>query len=283
MTYKKLLKEATQKIEKADLETNVAKLLLIHYTKENIANIYANLDELVDVEVVKLFNIAIDKYVNEHIPLQYITGEQAFFGYDFMVNEDVLIPRRETEELVERVIYYIEDNYNDKNIDVLDVGTGSGCIAVTLDKELKNINVTATDISEKALNVAINNNKQLGANVIFKLGDLFEPIKNKRFDVIVSNPPYIAIEGPIGKTVKHEPKVSLYGGNDGLDFYKRIIKESKKHIKKGGLIAFEHAFDTADRLKEIALKYYKNANVILYQDLSGFDRITFIEVGDFDG
>lgn len=282
MTYQELLKEASLKIEEAELETNVAKLLLIHYTKENIANIYANLDKEVDEKTVSLFNEGLNKYVNEHIPLQYITGEQAFFGYDFKVNENVLIPRRETEELVERVIYYIEDNYEGKSLDILDIGTGSGCIAVTLDKELQDVNITAVDISEKALLVAQKNNDLLKANVTFKLGDLYGPVKDKKFDVIVSNPPYIVNKGIIGKTVKHEPEVSLYGGDDGLDFYRKIIKESKKHIKKGGLIAFEHAYDTAKELKQIALSHYEDANVILYQDLSGYDRITFIEVGDFN-
>lgn len=280
MTYNDLLKKATKKIKKADLEPNVAKLLLIHYTKKNIANIYANLDKKASKEVINLFNDAVDKYVNDYIPLQYITGVQSFYGYDFKVNEDVLIPRRETEELVERVIYYIIDTYKNKDVSILDIGTGSGCIAITLDKELDNVSLTAVDISNEALNVAKENNKLLNANVIFKLGDLYEPVRNEKFDIIVSNPPYILIDGEIGKTVIHEPEVSLYGGEDGLVFYRKIIEMAKDHLNDKGLIAFEHAYDKAEELKEIALEHFKEAKVTLYQDLSGYDRITFIEVGD---
>jgi release factor glutamine methyltransferase len=283
MTYKQLLDEAIKKIKKAKLEEVVAKLLLIHYTEEELANIYANLNKEASQEVIKKYNEAIRKYVEEEMPFQYITGIQNFFGYDFKVNESVLIPRRETEELVERVIYYIEDNFGDRKIDVLDIGTGSGCIAITLDKELDNVSVTAVDISNEALEVAKENNQKLSANVKFKLGDLYEPVKGEKYDVIVSNPPYIIDYGYIGKTVKHEPKVSLYGGADGLNFYRRIISESRDYLKENGVIAFEHAYDTAKELEKIILGVYPNAKVTLYQDLSGYDRITFIEVGEIDG
>lgn len=283
MTYKQLLDEAIKKIKKAKLEEVVAKLLLIHYTEEELANIYANLNKEASQEVIKKYNEAIRKYVEEEMPFQYITGIQKFFGYDFKVNESVLIPRRETEELVERVIYYIKDNFGDRKIDVLDIGTGSGCIAITLDKELDNVSVTAVDISNEALEVAKENNQKLSANVKFKLGDLYEPVKGEKYDVIVSNPPYIVDYGYIGKTVKHEPKVSLYGGADGLNFYRRIISESRDYLKENGVIAFEHAYDTAKELEKIILGVYPNAKVTLYQDLSGYDRITFIEVGEIDG
>lgn len=283
MTYKELLNRAIKRIEEAGLEETVAKLLLIHYTKESLANIYANLNEKASEDVIKKFNEGLDLYVLKEIPLSYITGTQDFFGYEFIVNEDVLIPRRETEELVERVIYYIEDNLIDKNIEVLDIGTGSGCIAITLDKELENINVTAIDISEKALNVAISNNDKLKTNVNFLLGNLYEPVEEKKFDIIVSNPPYIKNDGFIGRTVKHEPKVSLYGGDDGLDFYKKIINGAKNHLKSNGVIAFEHGYNMARELEEIALNEFPQATVTLYKDLSSYDRITFIEIGEIDG
>lgn len=283
MTYKDLLIEAKKKIKKASLEENIAILLLMHYTKEKLANIYANLNIEVDEKVKKDFNEGIKKYVEEKIPLEYITGIQTFYGYDFIVDENVLIPRRETEELVERVIYYILDNYKDEKVEVLDLGTGSGCIAITLDKELKNVFLTAVEISKKAIDVAKLNNEELKANVKFKLGNLYEPVKNKKFSIIVSNPPYIAYDGFIGETVKHEPKLSLYGGKKGLDFYKRIIEGAKDHLKERGLIAFEHAFDTAEELKKMALKTFPKAKITLFQDLSGYDRITFIEIGEFNG
>ena len=272
MTYKALLKQAEKDIDKANLEKDVAKFLIMHYADISVQELYLRLDQEVDVDLIEQFN--------EKQPLQYITGKQAFYGNEFYVNEDVLIPRWETEELVERLIIYIDITFSDKKLDILDIGTGSGCIAVTLAKETSNSNVVATDISEKALKIAQKNNEKLETNVKFLVGDLFEPVKNMSFDLIVSNPPYIPNGEAIGPTVIHEPEVALYGGNKGLDFYERIIRESKNFINPNGLIAFEHAYNTKRELAELALKYYPNAKVSQFQDLSKRDRFTFIEVGE---
>ncbi|MDD4203770.1 MAG: peptide chain release factor N(5)-glutamine methyltransferase [Acholeplasmataceae bacterium] len=280
MTYKALLKQAEKDIDKANLEKDVAKFLIMHYADISVQELYLRLDQEVDVDLIEQFNQGLGLYINEKQPLQYITGKQAFYGHEFYVNEDVLIPRWETEELVERLIIYIDITFSDKKLDILDIGTGSGCIAVTLAKETSNSNVVATDISEKALKIAQKNNEKLETNVKFLVGDLFEPVKNMRFDLIVSNPPYIPNGEAIGPTVIHEPEVALYGGNKGLDFYERIIRESKNYINPHGLIAFEHAYNTKAELAELALKYYPNAKVTQFQDLSKRDRFTFIEVGE---
>ena len=280
MTYKALLKQAEKDIDKANLEKDVAKFLIMHYADISVQELYLRLDQEVDVDLIEQFNQGLGLYINEKQPLQYITGKQAFYGHEFYVNEDVLIPRWETEELVERLIIYIDITFSDKKLDILDIGTGSGCIAVTLAKETSNSNVVATDISEKALKIAQKNNEKLETNVKFLVGDLFEPVKNMSFDLIVSNPPYIPNGEAIGPTVIHEPEVALYGGNKGLDFYERIIRESKNFINPNGLIAFEHAYNTKRELAELALKYYPNAKVSQFQDLSKRDRFTFIEVGE---
>lgn len=280
MTYKALLKQAEKDIDKANLEKDVAKFLIMHYADISVQELYLRLDQEVDVDLIEQFNQGLGLYINEKQPLQYITGKQAFYGHEFYVNEDVLIPRWETEELVERLIIYIDITFSDKKLDILDIGTGSGCIAVTLAKETSNSNVVATDISEKALKIAQKNNEKLETNVKFLVGDLFEPVKNMSFDLIVSNPPYIPNGEAIGPTVIHEPEVALYGGNKGLDFYERIIRESKNYINPHGLIAFEHANNTKAELAELALKYYPNAKVTQFQDLSKRDRFTFIEVGE---
>lgn len=280
MTYKALLKQAEKDIDKANLEKDVAKFLIMHYADISVQELYLRLDQEVDVDLIEQFNQGLGLYINEKQPLQYITGKQAFYGHEFYVNEDVLIPRWETEELVERLIIYIDITFSNKKLDILDIGTGSGCIAVTLAKETSNSNVVATDISEKALKIAQKNNEKLETNVKFLVGDLFEPVKNMSFDLIVSNPPYIPNGEAIGPTVIHEPEVALYGGNKGLDFYERIIRESKNYINPHGLIAFEHAYNTKAELAELALKYYPNAKVTQFQDLSKRDRFTFIEVGE---
>lgn len=280
MTYKALLKQAEKDIDKENLEKDVAKFLIMHYADISVQELYLRLDQEVDVDLIEQFNQGLGLYINEKQPLQYITGKQAFYGHEFYVNEDVLIPRWETEELVERLIIYIDITFSDKKLDILDIGTGSGCIAVTLAKETSNSNVVATDISEKALKIAQKNNEKLETNVKFLVGDLFEPVKNMSFDLIVSNPPYIPNGEAIGPTVIHEPEVALYGGNKGLDFYERIIRESKNYINPHGLIAFEHAYNTKAELAELALKYYPNAKVTQFQDLSKRDRFIFIEVGE---
>ncbi len=280
MTYKALLKQAEKNIDKENLEKDVAKFLIMHYADISVQELYLRLDQEVDVDLIEQFNQGLGLYISEKQPLQYITGKQAFYGHEFYVNEDVLIPRWETEELVERLIIYIDITFSDKKLDILDIGTGSGCIAVTLAKETSNSNVVATDISEKALKIAQKNNEKLETNVKFLVGDLFEPVKNMSFDLIVSNPPYIPNGEAIGPTVIHEPEVALYGGNKGLDFYERIIRESKNYINPHGLIAFEHANNTKAELAELALKYYPNAKVTQFQDLSKRDRFTFIEVGE---
>lgn len=280
MTYKALLKQAEKDIDKENLEKDVAKFLIMHYADISVQELYLRLDQEVDVDLIEQFNQGLGLYINEKQPLQYITGKQAFYGHEFYVNEDVLIPRWETEELVERLIIYIDITFSDKKLDILDIGTGSGCISVTLAKETSNSNVVATDISEKALKIAQKNNEKLETNVKFLVGDLFEPVKNMSFDLIVSNPPYIPNGEAIGPTVIHEPEVALYGGNKGLDFYERIIRESKNYINPHGLIAFEHAYNTKAELAELALKYYPNAKVTQFQDLSKRDRFTFIEVGE---
>jgi len=280
MTYKALLKQAEKDIDKANLERDVAKFLMMHYADISVQELYLRLNQEVNADLIEQLNQGLGLYINEKRPLQYITGKQAFYGLEFYVNEDVLIPRWETEELVERLIIYIDIAFFDKKLDILDIGTGSGCISVTLAKETSNSNVVATDISEKALKVAQKNNEKLETNVKFLMGDLFEPVKNMSFDIIVSNPPYIPNGETIGPTVIHEPEVALYGGNKGLDFYERIIRESKNYLNPHGLIAFEHAYNTKAELAALAFKYYPNAKVTQFQDLSKRDRFTFIEVGE---
>ena len=162
--------------------------------------------------------------LEQGIPVQYIIGNVNFYGYEFTVNKNVLIPRFETEELVNRTIKYIKEYI--KNPKIVDLGTGSGCIAITLSKEL-NTNVDAVDISASALEVAQQNKKNNNAQVTFYQGNMLEPLKNK-YNVIISNPPYISKNEEIEEIVKNnEPKIALYAENEGLYYYKQILKNAK--------------------------------------------------------
>ena len=206
-------------------------------------------------------------------PVQYIVGNVDFYKYNFIVNKNVLIPRFETELLVEKTLNYI-NKYFDKNIDIVDLGTGSGCIAITLSKEL-NISVDAVDISEKALEVANINNIKNESNVNFYLGNMLEPL-NKKYDVIISNPPYISRNEEIMDIVKNnEPELALYADNEGLYYYEKIIKEASNYLKDKYLIAFEIGYKQAEKIKEYALTYL-DGEVFIEQDYSGKDRFIFI-------
>ena len=206
------------------------------------------------------------------IPVQYIVGNVDFYGNIIEVNENVLIPRFETEELVDRVIKRLKDKIN---LDIVDLGTGSGCIAIALAKNL-NCVVDAVDISNNALEVAKKNACDNNVNINFYLGDMLEPL-NKKYDLIISNPPYIAYDEEIMNIVKYnEPSIALYADNGGLYYYEQILKKCAKYLKKNSLIAFEIGYKQAEAIKKIAYKYL-DCDVEIEQDLQGKDRYIFIK------
>lgn len=208
------------------------------------------------------------------IPVQYIVGNVDFYGYNFLVNKNVLIPRFETEELVDRTIKYVQ-KYFDSSVKIVDLGCGSGCISITLSKEL-GITVDAVDISSDALDVARENCVKNNASVNFYLGNMLEPLHDK-YDVIISNPPYISYDEEIDEIVKkNEPSLALYADNDGLYFYEEILKNCKKYLNNKFLIAFEIGYTQGDRIRDFALKYLGDVSVSIEKDLSGRDRFVFI-------
>lgn len=208
------------------------------------------------------------------IPVQYIVGNVDFYGYNFLVNKNVLIPRFETEELVDRTIKNVQ-KYFDSSVKIVDLGCGSGCISITLSKEL-GITVDAVDISSDALDVARKNCVKNNASVNFYLGNMLEPLHDK-YDVIISNPPYISYDEEIDEIVKkNEPSLALYADNDGLYFYEEILKNCKKYLNDRFLIAFEIGYTQGDRIRDFALKYLGDVSVSIEKDLSGRDRFVFI-------
>ncbi|MBR3362714.1 MAG: peptide chain release factor N(5)-glutamine methyltransferase [Bacilli bacterium] len=212
--------------------------------------------------------------LKQGIPVQYIVGNTNFYGNIIKVNQNVLIPRFETELLVEKTYNYIK-KYFSKKVTILDIGTGSGCIAITL-KKMLNSKVTAVDISKKALEIAKENATQNNVNVDFILSNLFSNIKGK-FDVIISNPPYIAYDEKIDEKVKNnEPHLALYANNKGLEFYEKILKEAKKYLNEKAIIAFEIGENQGEDISEIAKKYFKEAYITVEKDLPGKDRFIFI-------
>ena len=208
-------------------------------------------------------------------PVQYIVGNQDFYGYIINVDKRVLIPRRETEELVEEVI---KRSKNFNALKIVDIGTGSGAISIALSKEL-NTKVIATDISLDAIEVAKENVKENNADVEVFQGDMLEPlIKNDiKVNILVSNPPYIKEDEEIEKVVyNNEPHLALYAKEDGTEFYRKILKDCSKVLEEKYLIAFEIGETQGIVVRELAYKYLKDIKVEVKKDLSGKDRMVFV-------
>ena len=215
------------------------------------------------------------KKLNEGIPVQYIVGNVDFYGSIIDVNENVLIPRFETEELVSKTMERIKNKFN-KKIDILDLGTGSGCIIITLKKKI-NSNCDAIDISNEALEVARKNALKNKVDINFIKNDFLENI-DKKYDVIISNPPYISYDEDIMDIVKNnEPKLALYADNNGLDCYERILRNIKNNLNKEFIVAFEIGYLQGNDIKNIINKYLNDVNISIEKDLQGKDRFIFIE------
>lgn len=207
-------------------------------------------------------------------PVQYIVGNIDFYGLLFDIDKNVLIPRFETEELVGQTIQYVKKRFQSR-IDILDIGTGSGCIAITLEKKL-NANVDAIDISTSALKVAEKNKIKNNSNVHFFESDIYSNVV-KKYDLIISNPPYIGNNEEIMEIVKNnEPSIALYGGDDGLYFYRKILKEAKKYLKEKSMIALEIGSFQEMEIRKIIDLYFPKSIVISKKDYNQLDRYIFI-------
>lgn len=279
VTVRKLIKDAEKLLDEKQKDCNVPKVLFYHLANKEPHQLYLMMDEEVDKDLYEQFQIGMKRYIDGE-PIQYIKGKESFFSRDFIVNENVLIPRYETEELVENILYHIDDYFEDySSIDLCDVGTGSGAIAISLALEEPKLKVIATDISEEALEVARLNSKELGANVDFYQGDMLEPLleRNMKVDIFVSNPPYIPIKQEIEDVVKdNEPHVALFGGEDGLYFYRKIFERVRLLLKDRALLAFEMGFDQREIMIKALNHYFPDCPYEILKDINGKDRMLFI-------
>ena len=278
-TVKELIKLAESRLDDASKDVNVAKVLFYHVADKQPHELYLMYDEEVSSELEAKFLAGMEEYYQGK-PIQYIKGVENFFGRDFKVNEDVLIPRYETEELVENILYRIDDYFAEyQSITLCDVGTGSGAIATSLALEEPRLKVFATDISLKAVTVAKDNAKNLGANIEFMVGDMLEPLLENeiKVDIFVSNPPYIPQEQEIEAMVKdNEPHVALFGGNDGLYFYRKIFQGVEPLLQERALLAFEMGFDQRELMEAALQEYFPNDPHEIIKDINGKDRMLFI-------
>jgi len=223
-------------------------------------------EEELSQEIEEKFNKGIEQLLN-NIPIQYITGNQEFFRNTFKVNQNVLIPRFDTEVLIEEIL-----KISSKDMKVLDLCTGSGCIAISLSENLDNANIIATDVSETALGIANKNDRK--RKITFKQSDMFENLCDEKFDIIVSNPPYIktkVIEN-LSKEVQKEPKLALDGGEDGLKFYRAITENAYKYLNNDGYLCLEIGENQKEEVMEL-LKSNNYQDIYCKKDLAGNDRV----------
>lgn len=215
----------------------------------------------------------IQKKLKDNYPIQYLIGYVNFYGYKISVNENVLIPRFETEYLVDDTIKLI--NIYIKEPKIIDIGTGSGCIAISLSKKYNTI-VDAIDISKAAIKVANINSINNKAKINFINKDIKKFNSKKLYNVIISNPPYVKIGSVVDKETKYEPQNALYANDNGLEYYKIILEKSINMLEKRNIISFEIGKDQGKEVVSIAKKYYPESKTILKKDLNGIDRYIYI-------
>lgn len=292
-------------IEEADIKLKILIEYVFKISKEKLILKYK--DEINNKKVEEFRNLL--KKLENGIPIQYIINNQEFMGLNFYVDEDVLIPQPDTEVLVEEVIKYCNElrnnepedketnkdykeniekepiinkedkNINKKTIKILDLCTGSGIIGISIYKYLENVEIYASDISQKALNIAEKNTNLNNAKINFINSDMFENIHIKDFDIIVSNPPYIEskVIKSLSKEVQNEPKLALDGGEDGLKFYRSILENANDYLRKNGAIFLEIGYDQKEKIEEILKSYkiYKETKCI--KDFGGNNRVIIIK------
>ncbi len=265
-------------------EKNVANLLLQHLLQLDRNQFMLNMKERVSEEIIVQYESMIKQHAITGVPLQHLIGYAYFYGRKFFVNDRVLIPRFDTEVLVERTIIEIKGRFRKVDgLTIVDIGTGSGIIASTLALELPGMTVYATDISDRALKVAGQNAKNLKADVRFFKGDFLKPIiaKNINPDIIVSNPPYIreTDKDSLSETVKtFDPSIALFAGDDGLESYREILEQILELPKNPDrLILFEIGHDQADEIMKLIRQSYPNVETNVYQDLAQKDRVILIK------
>lgn len=276
LTLRQIYKEGQERLREADIEEAAldAWYLLEYVTGISRASYYGNPEMNVEEEKENAYFACVDRR-SRHIPLQHITGEQEFMGYTFAVNEHVLIPRQDTEVLVEEALKIIRPGMR-----ILDMCTGSGCILISLlkmareKKHMEGIEGIGSDISEAALKAALGNADNLSVQAEFVRSDLFDSVDG-RFDMIVSNPPYIrtsVIEELQEEVRLHDPYIALDGHEDGMYYYRRIIEESLKYIKNSGYLLFEIGHDQGKAVSEL-MEETGYSNVQVKKDLAGLDRV----------
>mgnify|MGYP002559880452 FL=1 len=281
MKYREYVKEGKEGLYKANQGEQAALLLMNELCENKGINLYISMEEEAD-EVIATDYLEGIHQMELGKPLSYVLGYECFYGYNFKVNEDVLIPRPETEELVGLVLSMFDDKFSDReHVSVFDVATGSGAIGITLNLEERKMDVIASDISMEALKVAKENNDALHANVSFICGSMLDPFVDRDLhcDILVCNPPYIPSEEKMEHSVvDYEPHVALFGGEDGLKFYRDVFEKAHLVLNEKAFLAFEMGYQQGEALTDLAKEYFKDATITVHKDMAEKDRMLTIEL-----
>ena len=278
-TYNQLIHKYRLKFKEKGLPPELVKAFIFELCNEFGINLYLEIDNQVDKELYEKFEKGIIRLLDGE-PLNYVLGYSYFYGYRFIVNPDVLIPRPETEELVGLILSQYDEYFKGEKIKVCDIGTGSGAIAIALKKEEDNLDVYASDISAVALNVAKANASNNQCEITFLEGSMLEPYieKGLKFDILVSNPPYIrSVEKVEASVYDYEPHVALFGGEDGLKFYREIFENAAKILNDKALAFFEMGYDQKENLSKLAREYFDDVDIRVYKDINGKDRMLMLK------
>ena len=285
MKIKEIIAKGINILNKCNFEDSgiISRGILCYMLKKDKQYLIIHMNEELEESIYNEFIENINKIV-KGVPLQYITNKQEFMNLEFYVDENVLIPQPDTEILVESVLEICNSIKEKNKIKILDLCTGSGAIAIALNYELNKRNIhteiIASDISDNALKVAKKNNVKNNTKVKFIHSDLFENIKDNDFDIIVSNPPYIKkdVIPTLSEQVRNEPIIALDGGNDGLDFYKKIIEQARKYIKNEGYLCLEIGYDQKIEVLTLLNKLEEYRKPKTIKDLSNNDRCIISEI-----
>lgn len=271
------LKRASSFLLENGREEGAARILLQHELDLSYSGLIAAMRDEISEAQFNRFWANVEQHA-KGVPVQHLTGSEEFYGRNFLVNPDVLIPRPETEELIEETLQLIERHLFKEELAIADIGTGSGIIAITMKCELPNAQVTATDISQPALETAALNAERLHAEIDFRLGDLTEPIKDQKWDVVLSNPPYIGYEEApsLSDSVRDfEPHNALFADQEGLALYEKMAEQFPKLINKPGIIGFEIGYQQGPAVEKMLKSAFPDALVYIKEDINKKDRMVF--------
>ena len=274
MKIKELIGYGKNTLNKNEVQDSsiISRILAEYILNFNRQEIIANLDKEVKEEQRVRYYLALIEII-QGMPIQYITNKQEFMKLDFYVDENVLIPQPDTEILVEKAI---EEAKKIENVEILDICTGSGCIGISIAKNIENAKVTLVDISENVIEIAKKNalRNKVESQLTFIQSNMFEKVE-KKFDIIVSNPPYIKTDviPKLDKQVQNEPHIALDGGKDGLKFYKIIIEEAKKYLKENGKLILEIGYDQKEEVENLIKQSRQYKKIEVIKDLSQNDRV----------